>query len=85
MSRTDMNVLVQQALNCYTSGAAVVISASDGTPLHGLETFAQGGPGQHLVVSFPEVDRLAFQNAKVTDALEQARGEYLKRWKRRQE
>jgi hypothetical protein len=85
MSRTDIQTLVQQAINSYISGAAVVISASDGGPLHGTQTFAEGGPGQHLCVSFPDVDRAAFQNANVTDALEQARLGYLERWKLRQQ
>ena len=48
-------------------------------------TDAQGGPGQHLAFSFPDVDPVAFQKANVTDVLERARGEYLKRWKGRQE
>ncbi len=88
MGRTDIQVLTMHVLNCYVSGAAVIISASDGTPLHGLETFtesrlayAEGGQGVHLCVSFPNVDRAAFQQANVADELEDARLKYMERWK----
>jgi hypothetical protein len=85
MARTDIAVLTQHALNCYRSGAAVIISASDGSPLHGLETFTKGDQGEHLCVSFPDVDAAAFQAANVGDALEDARLMYLTRWKQRRQ
>jgi hypothetical protein len=79
---TNIKQLTQDALNCYTSGAAVIISGTDGFPLHGLKTFLEA-PGSHLCVSFAGVDRAAFENARVSDELEQAREQYLKRWKLR--
>jgi hypothetical protein len=92
MSRTDIPVLTQHALNCYRSGVAVIISGSDGSPLHGLETFtykpllaAEGSQGLHLCVSFPDVDRAAFQRANVSGVLEEARLKYLEHWKQRQQ
>ncbi len=83
MSRTDIPVLTQHALNCYRSGAAVIISGSDGSPLHGSETFALGGT--HLFVSFPDVDRAAFERAHVNEVLDKGRLDYVERWKLREQ
>jgi hypothetical protein len=80
----SMSELVQKAVNAYLSGVAVVISAKDGGPLHGHETFAEH-PGVHLCVSFPNVDRAEFEQYDARSVLEQARHKYVKLWQLRQE